>query len=53
MIELQNACKASLADYMVPSKIILVEDMPLNANRKIDRAALKTWLESDAELAAI
>lgn len=44
--ELQNACKAALADYMVPSKIIPLDDMPLNANGKIDRAALKSRLES-------
>jgi amino acid adenylation domain-containing protein len=44
--ELKNACKASLSDYMVPSKIILMDDMPLNANGKVDRAALKTQLES-------
>jgi amino acid adenylation domain-containing protein len=51
--ELQSACKALLADYMVPSKIILVDDMPMNANGKIDRLALKTRLESGAEFAAI
>ncbi len=43
-----NACKASLADYMVPSRIIPMDDMPLNANGKVDRAALKTLLESGA-----
>jgi amino acid adenylation domain-containing protein len=51
--ELHNACKASLADYMVPSKIIPMDDMPLNANGKIDRLALKAQLESGAEFAAI
>jgi acyl-coenzyme A synthetase/AMP-(fatty) acid ligase len=30
----------SLPDYMVPSEIHLVEEMPLNANGKIDRNAL-------------
>jgi len=53
MTKLQNACKAALADYMVPSRIIRLDDVPLNANGKIDRAALMTRLESDAELAAI
>jgi amino acid adenylation domain-containing protein len=43
--ELQNACKASLSDYMVPNEILLMEDMPLNANGKVDRAALKMRLE--------
>jgi amino acid adenylation domain-containing protein len=46
--ELQKACKTSLADYMVPSKIIPMDNLPLNANGKVDRAALKTLLESDA-----
>jgi amino acid adenylation domain-containing protein len=53
MTELQNACKASLADYMVPSKIILVDDMPLNSNGKIDRLALKTRLERGEGFASI
>jgi acyl-CoA synthetase (AMP-forming)/AMP-acid ligase II len=43
-----NACKASLADYMVPSRIISMDDMPLNANGKVDRGALQTRLESGA-----
>jgi acyl-coenzyme A synthetase/AMP-(fatty) acid ligase len=43
--ELQTACRASLSDYMVPNKIILVDDMPLNANGKVDRIALKTRLQ--------
>ena len=45
---IQKACKASLADYMVPNKIIPMDDLPLNANGKVDRAALKSWLESGA-----
>lgn len=48
LTELSNACKASLADYMVPSRIILIDDMPLNANGKVDRAALKAQLERGA-----
>ena len=43
--ELRNACKSSLPDYMVPNKIILMKDMPLNANGKIDRVALQALLE--------
>ncbi|MFY9852905.1 MAG: amino acid adenylation domain-containing protein [Terracidiphilus sp.] len=46
------ACKASLADYMVPSRILLVEEMPLNANGKVDRMALKMLLESGQPEAA-
>jgi amino acid adenylation domain-containing protein len=44
--EIRNACKASLADYMVPNRIIPMDEMPLNANGKVDRAALKARLES-------
>ena len=44
--QLKAACKASLADYMVPARIIEVEQMPLNANGKIDRAALKARLDA-------
>ena len=49
LTELKNACRASLSDYMVPSRFIVVDDMPLNANGKIDRAALRARLEK-AEL---
>ena len=48
-VQLLSACKTSLADYMVPNKIIPVDDMPLNANGKVDRAVLKARLESGAE----
>jgi amino acid adenylation domain-containing protein len=51
-VEIRNACKASLADYMVPSRIIRIDDMPLNANGKVDRAALKARLEDSAEVGA-
>jgi len=44
--EIRNACKASLADYMVPSRIIPMDEMPLNANGKVDRAVLKAQLDS-------
>lgn len=39
------ACRASLSDYMVPSAIHVVPDMPLNANGKVDRGALQKQLE--------
>jgi hypothetical protein len=44
--ELKKACKLWLSDYMVPSRIIPVDDMPLNANGKIDRNTLRNLLES-------
>ncbi len=48
LAQLQKTCKALLADYMVPGKIISMDDFPLNANGKVDRATLKAWLESGA-----
>ncbi len=41
---LTEALSARLPDYMVPSDIHVLDELPLNANGKIDRPALKTWL---------
>ncbi len=41
---LQALCKESLSDYMVPSAIHVLSDMPLNANGKVDRLALTKLL---------
>lgn len=41
---LQTLCKESLSDYMVPSAIRVLSDMPLNANGKVDRLALTKLL---------
>ncbi|MEJ1928644.1 AMP-binding protein [Nostoc sp. NIES-2111] len=38
--QLRREARALLSDYMVPEVIHLIEDFPLNANGKIDRAAL-------------
>jgi non-ribosomal peptide synthetase-like protein len=38
--ELQALCKAKLPEYMVPSKIITLESIPMNANGKSDRKKL-------------
>ncbi|WP_325437736.1 non-ribosomal peptide synthase/polyketide synthase [Pseudomonas nitroreducens] len=37
---LKAALRAQLPDYMVPSRILVLAEMPLNANGKIDRKAL-------------
>jgi amino acid adenylation domain-containing protein len=42
---LQHAVRSRLPDYMVPREIRIVEAMPLNANGKIDRAALQATLD--------
>lgn len=39
--ELLHFLQSKLPDYMIPSKIITIQEMPLNTNGKIDRNALK------------
>jgi acyl-CoA synthetase (AMP-forming)/AMP-acid ligase II len=38
------ACRQHLPDYMVPARIITLDSIPVNANGKVDRAALKAQL---------
>lgn len=38
-------CKSVLADYMVPSSIYFIPNMPLNANGKIDKKALLPMID--------
>ncbi len=42
--EIKNLLKDKVADYMIPDRIKLYERLPLNANGKIDRQALKATL---------
>jgi len=39
--ELAAALETKLPRYMLPNKVVKLEEMPLTANKKIDRAALK------------
>jgi len=39
-LELINLCKAQLANFMIPEKIIALTELPKNPNGKIDRKAL-------------
>lgn len=41
---IQTECKKLLPDYMIPNKIIYIEQLPLNANGKVDRLKLKKML---------
>ena len=43
--ELINYCKKSLPTYMIPRDVYFVENMPTNANGKIDRLKLTKMLE--------
>ncbi|MEQ1613658.1 MAG: amino acid adenylation domain-containing protein [Hyphomicrobiaceae bacterium] len=46
MPQLEAAARQSLPNYMVPRAIHTIAEMPLNANSKIDRKALRQWLAS-------
>lgn len=41
-----QALHARLPPYMVPSRLVRMEGMPLSASGKVDRQALRRWLES-------
>lgn len=40
LMELKNHCRINLPTYLVPLRFIRYEELPLNANRKIDRKQL-------------
>ncbi len=42
--DLNAELEGKLTDYMLPRKLVVLEEMPLNANGKIDRPYLKTML---------
>lgn len=42
--QIRSALRARLSDYMVPTKVVILDALPLNANGKIDRMALKALL---------
>ena len=42
-------CKDTLPDYMVPKRIVLIDDMPVNGNGKIDRVGLVRLLQAGEE----
>ena len=46
--ELATALRERLPRYMVPNRMVRLEQMPLTANGKIDRVTLKRLSENDA-----
>lgn len=44
-VEIRKACRAKLPNYMIPRKVHFLDDLPKNANGKIDRNALRKSLE--------
>jgi len=47
--ELRRYLKQNLPDYMVPSQLVPLPSMPLNANGKIDRPALPVPMDLDRQ----
>ncbi|MCF8107509.1 MAG: acyl-CoA ligase (AMP-forming), exosortase A system-associated [Desulfohalobiaceae bacterium] len=45
--KLLNACRENLANYMVPREIFIWEELPLNANGKIDRSLVRSLLQQE------
>ena len=44
----REACASSLPSYMIPAHVVELASWPVNANGKIDRAAVRRQLEEDA-----
>ncbi|WP_037898280.1 amino acid adenylation domain-containing protein [Streptomyces sp. NRRL S-920] len=46
---LSDACARELPAYMVPKAVHVIEEMPVNSNGKVDRAALRRFLADRAD----
>jgi D-alanine--poly(phosphoribitol) ligase subunit 1 len=50
--EIIAGCRTRLPGYMVPKKIVVIDQVPLNANGKVDRSALRAiYLEAGRPVA--
>jgi acyl-CoA synthetase (AMP-forming)/AMP-acid ligase II len=45
-LEIINHCKKKLPEYMVPNKILYLDDFPYNSNGKVDRNKLRDLIEN-------
>lgn len=45
--ELRDWCRARIADYKAPDRLVLVEAFPVNATHKVDKAALAATFRVD------
>jgi amino acid adenylation domain-containing protein len=52
LAQLEASARQSLPNYMVPRAVHAISEMPLNANAKIDRKALRGWLAARLQQAA-
>ena len=50
-LELQRYLKERLPDYMLPSDFVMLNEIPLTPNGKVDRGALPAWERRRPELA--
>jgi acyl-CoA synthetase (AMP-forming)/AMP-acid ligase II len=44
--ELRDWSRARLADYKAPDRLVVLDELPLTAMQKTDRAALRAWLRT-------
>ncbi len=51
--EIVDFCKKTIASYKKPRRVIFLKELPVNANGKVDKLALRAWLrEHDGEESA-
>jgi non-ribosomal peptide synthetase component E (peptide arylation enzyme) len=44
--ELRDWCRARIADYKAPDRLVVTDAFPLNATHKVDKAALAASIET-------